>query len=73
MGNVAGVMSNVNNAVSSEETAKIMQQFARENEKMNLSEEMMNDALIDAVRDLVTVTRSLPFRCPTYHSFARRH
>lgn len=27
-----------------------MQQFAVENERMNLSEEMMDDALIDAVR-----------------------
>lgn len=50
MGNVAGVMKKVNEAVSTEETAKIMQQFAVENEKMNMSEEMMDDALIDAVR-----------------------
>ncbi len=28
-----------------------MQQFAVENEKMNMSEEMMDDALIDAVRE----------------------
>ncbi|CBN76954.1 similar to chromatin modifying protein 2B [Ectocarpus siliculosus] len=48
MGNVAGVMKKVNEAVSTEETAKIMQQFAVENEKMNMSEEMMDDALIDA-------------------------
>lgn len=55
MGNVAGVMKKVNESVSTEETAKIMQQFAVENEKMNMSEEMMDDALIDAVsarRDL---------------------
>lgn len=52
MGNVAGVMSKVNDSVSAEETAKIMQQFAVENEKMNMSEEMMDDALIDAVRNL---------------------
>lgn len=50
MGNVAGVMKKVNESVSTEETAKIMQQFAVENEKMNMSEEMMDDALIDAVR-----------------------
>ncbi|CAM9481615.1 unnamed protein product [Hapterophycus canaliculatus] len=48
MGNVAGVMKKVNDSVSTEETAKIMQQFAVENEKMNMSEEMMDDALIDA-------------------------
>lgn len=51
MGNVAGVMKQVNEAVSTEETAKIMQQFAVENEKMNMSEEMMDDALIDAVSE----------------------
>lgn len=50
MGNVAGVMKNVNDAVSTEEMAKVMQQFAVENEKMGMSEEMMDDALIDAVR-----------------------
>lgn len=50
MGNVAGVMKKVNESVNTEETAKIMQQFAVENEKMNMSEEMMDDALIDAVR-----------------------
>lgn len=50
MGNVSGVMKKVNDSVSTEETAKIMQQFAVENEKMNMSEEMMDDALIDAVR-----------------------
>lgn len=50
MGNVTGVMQQVNNAVSTEETAKIMQQFALQNEKMAMSEDMMNDALIDAVR-----------------------
>ncbi|CAM9267793.1 unnamed protein product [Ectocarpus sp. 8 AP-2014] len=41
-------VAKVNEAVSTEETAKIMQQFAVENEKMNMSEEMMDDALIDA-------------------------
>lgn len=51
MGNVAGVMKKVNDSVNTEETAKIMQQFAVENEKMNMSEEMMDDALIDAVRE----------------------
>ncbi|CAN0565265.1 unnamed protein product, partial [Laminaria digitata] len=50
MGNVTGVMKNVNDAVSTEEMAKVMQQFAVENEKMGMSEEMMDDALIDAVR-----------------------
>lgn len=49
MGNVAGVMKKVNDNVSTEELAKIMQQFAVENEKMGMSEEMMDDALINAV------------------------
>lgn len=49
MGNVAGVMKKVNDNVSNEEMAKIMQQFAVENEKMGMTEEMMDDALIDAV------------------------
>lgn len=53
MGNVTGVMKQVNDAVSTEETAKIMQQFALQNEKMAMSEDMMNDALIDAVRNAV--------------------
>lgn len=55
MGNVAGVMKKVNDNVSTEEMAKIMQQFAVENEKMGMSEEMMDDALIDAVSACIPV------------------
>ena len=66
MGNVAGVMKNVNDAVSTEEMAKVMQQFAVENEKMGMSEEMMDDALIDAVRVLADgealFLSAMPFR-----------
>ena len=50
MGSVSGVMKQVNDVVSAEETAKILQEFAVQNEKMNMTEEMMDDALIDAVR-----------------------
>ncbi|CAN0124235.1 unnamed protein product [Ascophyllum nodosum] len=48
MGSVSGVMKQVNDVVSAEETAKILQEFAVQNEKMNMTEEMMDDALIDA-------------------------
>lgn len=49
MGNVAGAMREVNSQVNSEDMAKVMQQFAVENERMGMTEEMMDDALIDAV------------------------
>lgn len=49
MGNVTGVMKQVNEHVSTEEIAKTMQQFAVENERMAMTENMMDDALIDAV------------------------
>lgn len=49
MGNVAGAMKEVNSQVNSEDMAKVMQQFAVENERMGMTEEMMDDALIDAV------------------------
>jgi Tfp pilus assembly protein PilV len=48
MGNVAGVMKQVNDAVSTADVAKVMQQFAQQNEMMGLREELMDDALIDA-------------------------
>lgn len=60
MGNVAGVMKKVNDNVSNEEMAKVMQQFAVENEKMGMTEEMMDDALIDAVSLMLSSRFSYP-------------
>lgn len=58
-------MKSVNATVSSEETAKIMQEFAVQNEKMAFTEEMMDDALIDAVSASPTPLRLLLFfLCP---------
>lgn len=48
LGNVAGVMKDVNDSVSAADTAKIMAQFAQQNEMMGLREELIDDALIDA-------------------------
>merc|ERR1719469_1456058 len=48
VGSVTTAMSKANSAVDSKEMAKIMNQFARENEVMQVREEMMDDALTDA-------------------------
>mmetsp|Transcript_14163 Transcript_14163/g.21622 ORF Transcript_14163/g.21622 Transcript_14163/m.21622 type:complete len:224 (-) Transcript_14163:212-883(-) len=48
VGKVTSAMSTANSAMDTKETAKIMAQFQLENERMNVKEEMMNDALIDA-------------------------
>mmetsp|Transcript_36105 Transcript_36105/g.43119 ORF Transcript_36105/g.43119 Transcript_36105/m.43119 type:complete len:226 (-) Transcript_36105:171-848(-) len=48
VGSVTTAMNKANNAVDSKEMAKIMNQFARENEVMQVREEMMDDALTDA-------------------------
>lgn len=48
MGSVAGVMKNVNDSVSAADTAKIMQEFAKQNEMMGMREDIMSDALADA-------------------------
>ena len=48
VGAVTESMKVANNAVSAQETTKIMAQFARENERMALKEEMMDDVLADA-------------------------
>lgn len=48
IGNVTSAMASANNAVDTKEMAKVMAQFQRENEIMNVREEMMDDALADA-------------------------
>jgi len=48
IGSVTTAMNTANNAVDSQEMAKIMNQFARENEVLQVREEMMDDALTDA-------------------------
>jgi Arc/MetJ family transcription regulator len=40
----------VNGKVDAAQTAKVMQEFARQNEFMNMKEDMIGDALQDAVR-----------------------
>jgi Arc/MetJ family transcription regulator len=44
------VMGDVNGKVDAAQTAKVMQEFARQNEFMNMKEDMIGDALQDAVR-----------------------
>ena len=48
VGNVSTAMAAANSAVDAKEMAKIMAQFTRENEVMELRQEMMDDALTDA-------------------------
>jgi hypothetical protein len=45
---VTSAMASANSAMSAQETAKIMAQFQMENEKLQVKEEMMNDALAEA-------------------------
>ncbi|CAN0193675.1 unnamed protein product, partial [Discosporangium mesarthrocarpum] len=49
MGKVSGVMKQMNDTVDTKETARITQQFAAQNERMNMREELLDDALTDAV------------------------
>ena len=42
-------MSTANKQVSGEKLQKTLMEFARENEKMTMGQEIMEDALIDAV------------------------
>lgn len=48
VGNVSGAMKSANTAVNATEMAKIMNEFTRQNETMELRQEMMDDALTDA-------------------------
>ena len=48
IGSVSNAMSDANAAIDTKETMKIMAEFTRQNETLQVKEEMMNDALIDA-------------------------
>lgn len=48
IGNVSGAMKTANTAVNATEMAKIMNEFTRQNEVMEIRQEMMDDALTDA-------------------------
>jgi len=48
IGSVTGAMSIANNAMDIKATTKIMQEFQRENERLGVKQEMMDEALIDA-------------------------
>ena len=48
VGSVTTAMASANSAMNAGDTAKIMAQFQRENERLQVKEEMMNDALADA-------------------------
>ena len=48
VGSVAGAMKAANGAVDATEMAKIMNEFTRQNEVMEIRQEMMDDALTDA-------------------------
>jgi hypothetical protein len=48
VGSVTAAMATANSAMSASDTAKIMAEFSIENERLQVKEEMMNDALIDA-------------------------
>eukprot|EP00586_Coscinodiscus_wailesii_P022507 CAMPEP_0172518588 /NCGR_PEP_ID=MMETSP1066-20121228/290901_1 /TAXON_ID=671091 /ORGANISM="Coscinodiscus wailesii, Strain CCMP2513" /LENGTH=259 /DNA_ID=CAMNT_0013301007 /DNA_START=824 /DNA_END=1602 /DNA_ORIENTATION=+ len=58
IGNVSSAMAAANDAVDTKEMAKVMAQFQRENEVMNVREEMMDDAFnnegIDKEADEIT-------------------
>ncbi|KAI2493681.1 Snf7 [Fragilaria crotonensis] len=48
VGSVTTAMASANSAMSAKDTAKIMAMFQMENERLQVKEEMMNDALADA-------------------------
>ena len=48
IGSVTTAMSTANGAMNIQQTTKIMQQFQRENERLAVKEEMMDEALMDA-------------------------
>ncbi len=48
VGSVSGAMKTANDAVDATEMAKIMNEFTRQNEVMEIRQEMMDDALTDA-------------------------
>jgi hypothetical protein len=48
IGSVTSAMATANSAMDVKATTKIMQEFRRENERLEVKQEMMDDALIDA-------------------------
>jgi hypothetical protein len=48
IGNVSGAMSKINTAIDAKEMNKIMADFQRQNEVMEVRQELMDDALTDA-------------------------
>ena len=44
-------MGDVNAQMDVKETTKVMQEFTKQNEYMNVKEDMLDDALMDAVSD----------------------
>ena len=48
IGNVSGAMANINNAIDAKAMHKIMADFQRQNEVMEVRQELMDDALTDA-------------------------
>jgi len=48
IGSVTGAMATANSAMDVKAMTKIMQEFTRENERLEVKQEMMDDALIDA-------------------------
>lgn len=48
IGNVSSAMKTTNEMMNIKETTKILQEFQRENEKLEVKQEMMDDALMDA-------------------------
>jgi len=48
IGSVTAAMKITNDAMNVKETTKVLQEFQRENEKLEVKQEMMDDALMDA-------------------------
>mmetsp|Transcript_28344 Transcript_28344/g.68950 ORF Transcript_28344/g.68950 Transcript_28344/m.68950 type:complete len:227 (-) Transcript_28344:192-872(-) len=48
IGSVTGAMATANSAMNVKETTKIMNEFQKENERLAVKEEMMDEALMDA-------------------------
>ena len=48
VGSVSGALAKMNTAVDAKDMQKIMNEFVKQNEMLNMKEELMDDALIDA-------------------------
>lgn len=65
-------MGKMNEKMDAAETAKVMQEFAKQNEYMNVKEDMLDDALMDAVsgwRMLFFVNTHIHLHTNTYTQF----